>query len=124
MVEVHAECKSETVSVAGVLAGKRDDERLVRAHGYELDMAFSPIMVLFRYEDRPGIIGIVGSLLGRADVNIASMQVARHSEGGEALMVMAVDSPIPAEVLDEIVTRAEMRDARAIVLDRTRTPKG
>jgi D-3-phosphoglycerate dehydrogenase / 2-oxoglutarate reductase len=63
-------------------------------------------------------------LLGRADVNIASMQVARHSEGGEALMVMAVDSPIPAEVLDEIVTRAEMRDARAIVLDRTRTPKG
>jgi D-3-phosphoglycerate dehydrogenase len=124
VVEVHAECKSETVSVAGVLAGKRDDERLVRAHGYELDMAFSPIMVLFRYEDRPGIIGIVGSLLGRADVNIASMQVARHSEGGEALMVMAVDSPIPAEVLDEIVTRAEMRDARAIVLDRTRTPQG
>jgi D-3-phosphoglycerate dehydrogenase len=124
VVEVHAECKSETVSVAGVLAGKRDDERLVRAYGYELDMAFSPIMVLFRYEDRPGIIGIVGSLLGRADVNIASMQVARHSEGGEALMVMAVDSPIPAEVLDEIVTRAEMRDARAIVLDRTRTPKG
>jgi D-3-phosphoglycerate dehydrogenase len=124
VVEVHAECKSETVSVAGVLAGKRDDERLVRAHGYELDMAFSPIMVLFRYEDRPGIIGIVGSLLGRADVNIASMQVARHSEGGEALMVMAVDSPIPAEVLDEIVTRAEMRDARAIVLDRTPIPQG
>jgi D-3-phosphoglycerate dehydrogenase len=124
MVEVHAECKSETVSVAGVLAGKRDDERLVRAHGYELDMAFSPIMVLFRYEDRPGIIGIVGSLLGRADVNIASMQVARHSEGGEALMVMAVDSPIPAAVLDEIVARAEMRDARAIVLDRIPIPQG
>ena len=124
VVEVHAECKSETVSVAGVLAGKRDDERLVRAHGYELDMAFSPIMVLFRYEDRPGIIGIVGSLLGRADVNIASMQVARHSEGGEALMVMAVDSPIPAEVLDEIVTRAEMRDARAIVLDRSPIAQG
>jgi D-3-phosphoglycerate dehydrogenase len=124
VVEVHAECKSETVSVAGVLAGKRDDERLVRAHGYELDMAFSPIMVVFRYEDRPGIIGIVGSLLGGADVNIASMQVARHSEGGEALMVMAVDSPIPPEVLDEIVSRAKMRDARAIVLDRTRTPQG
>jgi D-3-phosphoglycerate dehydrogenase len=124
MVEVHAECKSETVSVAGVLAGKRDDERLVRAHGYELDMAFSPIMVLFRYEDRPGIIGIVGSLLGRADVNIASMQVARHSEGGEALMVMAVDSRIPADVLDEIVARAEMRDARAIVLDRIPIPQG
>jgi D-3-phosphoglycerate dehydrogenase len=57
-------------------------------------------------------------------VNIASMQVARHSEGGEALMVMAVDSPIPAAVLDEIVARAEMRDARAIVLDRIPIPQG
>ena len=122
VIEVHAECKSETVSVAGVLVGKRDGERLVRAHGYELDMAFSPIMVLFRYQDRPGVIGIVGSLLGRADVNIASMQVARHSEGGEALMAMAVDSPIPSAVLDEIVNRAEMRDARSIVLDKTNAP--
>lgn len=122
VIEVHAECKSETVSVAGVLVGKRDGERLVRAHGYELDMAFSPIMVLFRYQDRPGVIGIVGSLLGRADVNIASMQVARHSEGGEALMAMAVDSPIPSAVLDEIVSRAEMRDARSIVLDKTNVP--
>jgi D-3-phosphoglycerate dehydrogenase / 2-oxoglutarate reductase len=119
VVEVHAQCKSENVSVAGVLVGKRDDERLVRAYGYELDMAFSPIMVLFRYEDRPGVIGIVGSLLGAADVNIASMQVARRTEGGEALMVMAVDSPIPHDVLEEIVTRARMRDARSIVLDMT-----
>ena len=48
-------------------------------------------MVMFRYEDRPGIVGIVGGLMGRAQVNIASMQVARLSEGGEALMTMSVD---------------------------------
>jgi D-3-phosphoglycerate dehydrogenase / 2-oxoglutarate reductase len=104
------------VSVAGVLVGKRNDERLVRAYGYELDTAFSPIMVLFRYEDRPGIVGIVGGLMGNAQVNIASMQVARLSEGGEALMTMSVDSPIPEGVLDEIVARARMRDARLVVL--------
>ncbi len=117
LIEVRAECEGETVSVAGVLVGKRDNEKLVRIYGYEVDMAFSPIIALFRYEDRPGIVGAVGSLLGGAGVNIANMQVARHTEGGEALMAMAVDSPIPQDVLDEIVSQTSMRDARLIVLE-------
>jgi D-3-phosphoglycerate dehydrogenase len=79
-------------------------------------MAFSPIMVFFRYEDRPGIVGIVGTLLGRAGVNIANMQVARQSEGGEALMCVAVDSAIPEAVLASIKDEAKLRDARSIVL--------
>ena len=117
LVEVRAECRGESISVGGVLVGKRDNERLVRVYGYDLDMAFSPVMAFFRYEDRPGIIGIVGSLLGRAGVNIAAMQVGRRSQGGEALMGLAVDSPIPQDILDEIVTRAKLRNARLIVLD-------
>lgn len=115
LVEVRA-AGTETVSVAGVLVGKRDTERLVRVYGYDLDMAFSPIMVFFRYEDRPGIVGIVGTLLGKAGVNIANMQVARQSEGGEALMCVAVDSPIPEEVLNSIKDEAKLKDARSIVL--------
>jgi D-3-phosphoglycerate dehydrogenase / 2-oxoglutarate reductase len=116
LVEVHAAGQGETVSVAGVLVGKRDTERLVRVYGYDLDMAFSPIMVFFRYEDRPGIVGIVGTLLGSSGVNIANMQVARHSEGGEALMCVAVDSAIPDEVLASIKQEGRLRDARLIVL--------
>lgn len=124
LIEVTALCKGETVSVAGALVGKKENERLVRVRGYELDMAFHPIMVLFRYEDRPGIVGIVGTLLGRAGVNIASMQVARHTQGGEALMGMAVDSPIPQDVLDAIVGKARMRDARTIILEPQSARKG
>jgi D-3-phosphoglycerate dehydrogenase len=116
LVEVRAECAGETVSVGGVLVGKRDNERLVRVYGYDLDMAFSPIMAFFRYMDRPGIIGIVGSILGSAGINIANMQVARHVEGGEALMGLAVDSQIPEDILDEIAKRADLREARLIVL--------
>jgi D-3-phosphoglycerate dehydrogenase len=116
LVEVRAECKGETVSVAGVLVGKRDTERLVRVYGYDLDMAFSPFMCFFRYEDRPGIVGIVGTLLGQAGVNIGNMQVARQSEGGEALMGLAVDSPIPQDVLDRIVEGAGLHEARLIVV--------
>ena len=115
LVEVRAEGHGETVSVAGVLVGK-DTERLVRIYGYDLDMAFAPIMAFFRYEDRPGIVGVVGSLLGEAGVNIANMQVARHDQGGEALMGLAVDSPIPDEVLDKITEQASLRDAKLIVV--------
>jgi D-3-phosphoglycerate dehydrogenase len=117
LMEVRADYREDIVSVAGTVLGKRDNDRLVRVHGYELDMAFHPIMAFFRYDDRPGIVGIVGNLLGKADVNIANMQVARHTEGGEALMGMAVDSPIPDDVLGAIVAGARMRDARTIVLD-------
>jgi D-3-phosphoglycerate dehydrogenase / 2-oxoglutarate reductase len=117
LVEVRADCEGETVSVGGVLVGKRDNERLVRVYGYDIDMAFSPVMAFFKYEDRPGIIGIVGTLLGQAGVNIATMQVGRRAQGGEALMGLAVDSPIPEDILDEIVRRAELRNARLIVMD-------
>ena len=116
LIEVRVEAQDETVSIAGVLVGKRDTERLVRVYGYDLDMAFSPVMAFFRYDDRPGIVGIVGSLLGEAGVNIGNMQVARQSEGGEALMGLAVDSPIPQEVLDRIKDQAALSDTRLIVL--------
>ena len=117
LVEVRAQGKGETVSVAGALVGKRDTERLVRVYGYDLDMEFAPIMAFFRYEDRPGIVGIVGTLLGQAGVNIANMQVGRQSEGGEALMGLAVDSAIPQEVLSSIAEQARLRDARLIIAE-------
>ena len=116
LIEASARCGDETVSVAGVLVGKRDNERLVRIFGYDLDMGFAPIMLFFRYEDRPGIVGIVGTLLGEAGVNIANMQVARQKEGGEALMGLAADSPVPQDVLERIKDRADLTDARSVVL--------
>ncbi|MDQ3877225.1 MAG: phosphoglycerate dehydrogenase, partial [Actinomycetota bacterium] len=116
LIEVGAEGTGETVSVAGVLVGKKDTERLVRVYGYDLDMAFAPVMAFFRYEDRPGVVGVVGTLLGEAGVNIANMQVGRQIQGGEALMGLAVDSPIPQEILDRITSTAKLRDARLIVL--------
>ncbi|HEX2049546.1 MAG TPA: phosphoglycerate dehydrogenase [Actinomycetota bacterium] len=117
LLEVKAGSDGRSVSVAGVVVGKRADvHRLVRVDDYDVDMAFSPIMGFFRYVDRPGVIGIVGSVLGKARVNIANMQVGRRSEGGEALMLMAVDSPIPQPVLERIVEEVDVRDARMIVL--------
>ena len=72
-------------------------------------------MVFFRYDDVPGVIGRVGTMFGDAGVNIANMAVSRTKEGGKALMVLAIDSEPPPELVDRI--RGEgFDDARFIVL--------
>ena len=75
--------------------------RLTEVDGYDLDLAPDGVLLFFRYLDRPGVIGAVGTILGQLDVNIAAMQVARRQAGGEALMTLTVDSPVTAEILTE-----------------------
>ncbi len=105
------------VDVAGTVVGPGRRERFVRILGFEMDMSPARYMVFFRYEDRPGVIGKVGSILGREGINIAFMQVGRMDRGGDALMGLTVDSPIPPEVLEEIVEAVGMKDARAVTLE-------
>jgi D-3-phosphoglycerate dehydrogenase len=60
------------------------------------------VLLFFRYPDRPGVVGAIGTILGENGVNIASMQVARRSIGGEALMALTVDSSVDAELLSSV----------------------
>jgi D-3-phosphoglycerate dehydrogenase len=59
-------------------------------------------MLFFFYEDKPGVIGAVGTTLGDHRINIATMDVGRPIRGGTALMGLVLDSPVPPEVLAEI----------------------
>jgi D-3-phosphoglycerate dehydrogenase / 2-oxoglutarate reductase len=90
------------VSVSGTLVGLGQRERLVEIDGYDVDIEPTNHLAFLRYQDRPGMVGTVGGILGQAEVNIAGMQVARHSKGGDALVALSVDSALPAGVLDEI----------------------
>ncbi|MGH8894833.1 MAG: phosphoglycerate dehydrogenase, partial [Actinomycetes bacterium] len=104
------------VSVSGTLTGPRQVEKLVEVDGFDIEVTMSDHMAVFRYEDRPGIVGTVGRILGEARVNIAGMQVSRDRKGGHALVVMTVDGAIPTAVLDEIVTEIGAEAARQIDL--------
>ena len=79
-------------------------EKIVGINGFDLEVPISEHMAFFTYEDRPGVIGTVGRLLGEADINIAGMQVARDRAGGKALVALTVDSAIPAGVVGAIAT--------------------
>ena len=104
------------VSVSGTLIGIAQRERLVEVDGYDVDIEPSEHLAFLRYEDRPGMVGTVGGILGEARVNIAGMQVARDTKGGHALVALSVDSAIPADVLEEISQAIDAVSVRAVDL--------
>src|SRR6266540_2600883 len=110
LVALSGEGARGPVSVAGTTVGPRDAERLVEINGIPVDLAPADHMAFLFYEDRPGVIGRVGTILGQAGVNIASMQVGRRRQGGEALMALTVDSVIPPGVLDRVMAEVGAHD--------------
>ena len=95
-----------TVSASGtvLVTAAREVCKLTEVDGYDLELAPEGNLLFFRYADRPGVVGTVGSILGQAGVNIASMQVARREAGGEALMALTVDSAVHSDLLEAAAT--------------------
>jgi D-3-phosphoglycerate dehydrogenase len=89
-------------SVAGTLTGHRSEPRLVLIDDHIADVPPADHMLVVRNDDRPGVIGIVGTLLGAAGINIADMDVGRALEPGSAIMVIASSGPVPAEVVEQL----------------------
>jgi D-3-phosphoglycerate dehydrogenase len=90
------------IRVAGTTIGRENRQWLVSALGFELEIELAPRMIFLRYDDVPGVIGRVGTLLGEAGVNIANMAVSRNREGGKALMALSIDTPASPEVLERL----------------------
>ncbi|MGW9555048.1 phosphoglycerate dehydrogenase [Nocardiopsis sp. NPDC055551] len=105
------------VSVSGTLTGPRQTEKLVEINNYTMEIGLDEHMVFLSYEDRPGIVGKVGALLGDSEVNIAGMQVIRDKEGGKALIALTVDSAVPDEILTSIGAEIEADIVRQIDLE-------
>ncbi|HNN48777.1 MAG TPA: ACT domain-containing protein, partial [Marmoricola sp.] len=106
----------ESVSVSGTLVGITQQQRIVEVNGFDVEVEISDHMAFFIYQDRPGIVGAVGQILGDGEVNIESMQVARDPQRGVALMAMSVDRRLPAQVLDQIATAISAQVVRGVDL--------
>ncbi|HET7477793.1 MAG TPA: phosphoglycerate dehydrogenase [Dermatophilaceae bacterium] len=105
------------ISVAGTLTGPRMLPKVVGVNGFDLEVPLSEHMAFFTYGDRPGVVGSIGRILGDAGINIGGMQVARAEQGGEALVVLTVDSAIPASVVAQIGAEIGATHARAVDLE-------
>ena len=117
MVRVRGTLASgEEVAVSGTLAGPKHLQKIVAVDDHDVDLALADHMVVLRYNDRPGVVGAVGKILGEAGLNIAGMQVSRSSAGGEALVVLTVDDNVPQSVLTEIADEIGAVSARSVNL--------
>src|SRR5215472_17409101 len=104
------------ISVSGTLTGQRQVEKLVEVNGFEMEIALAEHMVFLSYTDRPGIVGVVGQILGSEGINIAGMQVSRDMRGGHALITLTIDSAIPPMVLEDITATIGAVAGRAVSL--------
>jgi D-3-phosphoglycerate dehydrogenase len=96
--------RSAEHSVSGTLAsvGTKVEPRIVNVEGHGVEVPPAAHMLVVRNDDRPGVIGVVGSILGKAGLSISSMAVGPNRVAGTALMVLSTDKAVSEEVLAEL----------------------
>jgi D-3-phosphoglycerate dehydrogenase / 2-oxoglutarate reductase len=103
-------------SVSGTLSGPMQVQKLVEVNGRHFDLRAQGESILMEYPDRPGVMGIVGTLLGEAGVNIEAAQISQTTEGTDAIMMLRVDQPVPGQVLAAIGSSVGARTVRSVTL--------
>ncbi len=115
LITVEAVTDKGRRSITGTLFTKKDP-RIVKIDQFHVDAVPEGYMIVAHNKDVPGIIGQVGSILGRNNINIATMTFGRETPGGKAISVLNVDSPVPEAVLEEIRRAKNILDVRLIKL--------
>lgn len=114
LLSVTLRTNEEERHVAGTLLNGYG-ERIVQIDKYPVDVAPEGHLLLVKHNDKPGLIGSVGTLLGDNGINIATMQVGRKIVGGSAIMVLSVDKIVTAEVIQALKNIPDLNKAKEIV---------
>ena len=114
LIEVVAEDSGSKASAAGTFFGPKP--RVVVVNGRHIEAQPEGVLLLLENKDRPGIVGHIGTLLGKHQVNIASMSLGRDQAGGTALTVLNLDSAPDDKVMKELLGDADIVSARILKL--------
>ena len=104
------------ISAGGTFFGSPNNPRIVRLYSTPVEIPVSGNLLLLNNKDRPGIVGYLGTLLSKHQVNIANMSLTRDTAGGLALTVLNLDSPPPPAVLEELQKDADISNVKVIKL--------
>jgi D-3-phosphoglycerate dehydrogenase / 2-oxoglutarate reductase len=88
--------------------------RIVNVDGYSVEVVPRGNMIFFTNNDKPGVIGKIGTILGQCNVNIAGMYLGRERQGGKALALLLVDNPVRQDVIDQVRNIENILSARVI----------
>ena len=104
------------VSAGGTFFGSPNNPRIVRLFSTPVEIPVSGTLLLLNNKDRPGIVGYLGTLLGRHQVNIANMSLTRDTVGGLALTVLNLDTAPPPAVLEELQKDPDLSNVKVVKL--------
>jgi len=114
LIELSAGCDGDSVSVAGTFFGM--NPRIVKINNRHVEARPEGVLLLLENHDRPGIVGLLGSVLGGSGVNIAGMSLSRNEAGGEAITVLNLDTPPSEAVLNKLLAEEDVHSAHVIQL--------
>jgi D-3-phosphoglycerate dehydrogenase len=115
LIQVTASEDDSTVTAGATLIGV-NQETFVNVLDFDIDIAPSKYMAFVTYEDRPGMIGKVGTVLGDSRINISGLQVGRRAIDGIAGMGLNLDAPLPEEVISTLESQDGIVSAQFLVL--------
>jgi D-3-phosphoglycerate dehydrogenase len=115
LIKADVSTDRKTYTAAGTLFGNQF-LRLVQIGPYHLDSYLDGIMLIFTHHDVPGLIGFIGTIFGKHQVNIAQMTVGRQIAGGEAIAVLNLDAHPPEEALKEVRAHPEISSLSVVKL--------
>jgi D-3-phosphoglycerate dehydrogenase / 2-oxoglutarate reductase len=117
LIQADITTDKKTYTAAGTLFGN-EFLRLVQLGPYHLDAYMDGIMVLFSHRDVPGLIGFIGTIFGKHNVNIAQMTVGRQQPGGEAIAILNLDHAPPEAALAEVRAHPQISSLSVVQLPR------
>ncbi len=101
LIEIEIRTDREARTIAGTLSANKQP-RIVKIDNYYVELSPFGDIIFIQNWDKPGIIGNVGTLLGKHKVNIAAMTFGRQQPEGRAITLLNVDSPVSQEILEKI----------------------
>ena len=107
---------NKLISAGGTFFGSPNNPRIVRLYSTPVEIPVSGTLLLLNNKDRPGIVGYLGTLLGKHKVNIANMSLTRDTAGGLALTVLNLDSAPPPAVLEELQKDPDISNVKVVKL--------
>jgi len=98
--------------------------RIVKLRDYQVDFAPAEHMLLLVYQDRPGMIGKIGTIVGEHEINIGAMNLGRREKLGEAMVILSIDSAVPENVIEEVRQATDASFVKALHMPNAKCMRG
>jgi D-3-phosphoglycerate dehydrogenase len=122
IITLTIEGPGEKRSIAGTLF--EGMPRIVKLRDYQVDFTPAEHMLILVYQDRPGMIGKIGTNLGEHDNNIGAMNLGRREKLGEAMVIISIDSAVPGNVIDDVRRATEANFVKALHMPAAKCSRG